>query len=133
MVAGYQIWCRSWHLLLVTFLTVLLLGVEARVLAVMVRVGAVLPVFFFLPKMASNSVKFLLGVLGCLLGGLGGDIGRGNCRFRIFLDFGGWWCFLVDFWRPWCFISISWFPNLINSCWLVLGCGLSFFLFFTGW
>ena len=118
---------------LVTFLTVLLLGVEARVLAGMVRAGVVFPVFLFLPNIASNSVKFLLVVLGCFLGGLGGEMGGINCRFRIFFGLGGWWCFLVDFWRPWCFISISWFPNLINSCWLVLGCGLSFFLFFTGW
>ena len=47
------------------FLPVLVLGVEAKVLGVMVGVGAVLPVFF-LPKMASNSVKFLFGVLACL-------------------------------------------------------------------
>ena len=88
MVAGYQIWCRSWHLFMVTFLTVLLLGVEAKVLAGMVRAGVVFPVFLFLPNIASNSVKFLLGVLDCLWGGLGG--GRGTCGIGIFLVLGGW-------------------------------------------
>ena len=59
------------------FLPVLLLGVEAKVLEVMeVLVGALLP-FTFLPKIASNSVKFLLGFLSCLGGGGGGKL---SCR-----------------------------------------------------
>ena len=92
MVAWDQIWCRS--RLVDMFMPVLVLGAVAKVLEVVeVLVGALLPVTF-LPKIASNSVKFLLGFLPCRGGGFRG--GRVSCRMGFFLVLGGWYL-LVDF------------------------------------
>ena len=76
------------------FRPLLVLGAVAKVLEVVeVMEGALLPVTF-LPKIAGNSVKFLLGFIPCLGGWVMG--GRISCRLGFFLVLGGWY-FLVDF------------------------------------